>query len=150
MNFLSGNSHTHKENNVKKVYKILLTVALVTMWLLTAAFVFLQPADLGDLGEVFAWLALGPGAVYVAGRAMSILLEKVPGWGTAVPEAARPFIVLALSGGLMFGSQFLLGQEEVLAQVAPIYKQVVLLITAWFATQQQYLSMKAAGTRGAR
>jgi hypothetical protein len=135
---------------VKKYSKVLFLLVIAMVWLLTTAFVFLQPADLGDLGEVLAWLALGPGAVYVAGRAMSILLEKVPGWGTAVPESVRPFIVLALSGGLMFGSQFLLGQEAVLAQIAPIYKQIVLLVTAWFATQQQYLSMKADGTRGTR
>lgn len=133
---------------MNRLFRVIFAVLLVFTWLLTTAFA--QVDDPGNLAEVLAWLSLGPGAVYVAGRALSILLEKIPGWGTKFPEAARPYAVLVLSGGLMFGAQYFLGQAEILASVAPIYKQVVLLITAWLATQQQYLSLKAAGLRGAR
>ena len=118
--------------------------------LLLIAASFLQPEDPGDLNEVLIWLALGPGAVYVAGRALSIFLEKLPGWATKVPESLRPYIVLALGIGLSFGAKALLDQGEVLAQIAPIYKDLVTIIVAWLGTQQQYLSMKASGTRALR
>lgn len=127
----------------------LLLVVIVSIVLLLVLSAF-QVEDPGDLTEVLIWLALGPGAVYIAGLAISILLEKVPGWGTRIPEALRPYVILAISAGLMFGSQVLLGQEELLAQVAPVYKQIVVLITAWLGTQVQFLRMKAEGLLGSR
>ncbi len=123
---------------------------LVIASLLTMAMRFFQPEDPGDLIAVLTWLALGPGAVYVAGRALSIILEKFPGWATKFPESLRGYAVLGLSVALTFGAKALLGQGEVLAQIAPIYKDLVTIIVAWLGTQQQYLSMKSSGLRAPR
>jgi len=114
-----------------------------------AAFIF-QPEDPTNLTEVLAWLALGPGAVYIAGRALAIFLEKLPGWGTYVPESLRPWLVIILGVGLSFGAQYLLSQTEVLAIVAPVYKHIVTIIVAWLGSQQEYNSLKARGLRGKR
>jgi hypothetical protein len=96
------------------------------------------------------WIAFGPGAVYVAGRALAIILEKFPGWGTYVPESLRPLIVLALGLGLSFGAQYLLTQEGILVEITPIYKHIVTIILAWLGTQQEYNNLKHRGLRGKR
>jgi hypothetical protein len=81
---------------------------------------------------------------------MAIFLEKLPGWGTYVPESLRPWIVVLLGAGLSFGAQYLLKQTEVLATVQPVYKHIVTIIVAWLGSQQEYNNLKTLGLRGKR
>lgn len=123
---------------------MLLVLALLALFSLAFA-PLLQPAEPTDLVAVLAWMAAGPGAVWVAGRALSFLLEQVPGWGTALSGTARWWIVLVLSGGLMVGAYLLVQRADLLAQADPIYKMVFMLVAAWLGTQQQFTQFKVAG-----
>lgn len=129
---------------MKFQHRLFLTL-LVPVILLLAAFSWLQPPDPSDLGAVLAWLALGPGAVYVAGQAFSYLLEKVPGWGTTVPEGARPYIVLAIAVGLAAGANFLLTRADVVGAIGPYYALIFQIIAAWLGTQKAFSDQKARG-----
>lgn len=126
-----------------KIRLILLLLSLLA--LLSLAFAWLQPTDPLDLATVLAWVAAGPGAVWVAGRALSFLLEQIPGWGTVLSGRLRWWIVLVLSAGLMIGAYLLLQRVELLAQIDPIYKMLFMLVAAWLGTQQQYIQLKGVG-----
>lgn len=127
-----------------KIRFMLLILALLA--LLSMAFMPLfQPAEPSDLLAVLAWMAAGPGAVWVAGRALSFLLEQVPGWASALTGTLRWWIVLVLSAGLMVGAYALLQRGDLLAQADPIYKMIFMLVAAWLGTQQQFAQLKTAG-----
>jgi len=122
----------------------LLFISLIA-FVFAAAFTFLQPVEPTDLVAVLAWLAAGPGAVWVAGRALSFLLEEIPAWGTALSGTLRWWIVLVLAVGIMVGAYALLQRSDFLPQLDPIYKMAFLLIAAWLGTKQQFTAIKAAG-----
>ena len=122
----------------------LLFISLIA-FVFAAAFTLLQPVPPTDLVAVLAWLAAGPGAVWVAGRALSFLLEQIPAWGTALSGTLRWWIVLVLATGIMVGAYVLIQRSDLLAQLDPIYKMAFMLIAAWLGTQQQFVSLKAAG-----
>ena len=128
----------------RSLWVILLCISLVVL-VFTVAFTFLQPVEPTDLVAVLAWLAAGPGAVWVAGRALSFLLEQIPGWGSALSGTLRWWIVLVLAAGVMVGAYMLLQQAALLPQLDSVYKMVFMLIAAWLGTQQQFVSLKTAG-----
>lgn len=109
-----------------------------------------QPEDPASLESVLIWLATGPGALIVVGAALAFLLEKIPGWGTVVPEKLRPWIVLALSVGLAFGAQYLLTRPDVVAVLQPIYATLFMVAAAWLGTQLGYGQVKVFEMRGPR
>ena len=104
-----------------------------------------QAPEPSDLTAVLVWLAAGPGGIYVAGRASAFLFEKIPGWGTRVPEAVRPWIVLLAGIGLAIGAHFLLAQPAVIAAINPYYLILVGAAIAWLGSQQQFTSLKVRG-----
>jgi hypothetical protein len=128
----------------KTLWIALLFVSLIAI-VFAAAFTFLQPVPPTDLVAVLAWLAAGPGAVWVAGRALSFLLEQIPGWGSALSGTLRWWIVLVLAAGVMIGAYMLFQRSDLLVQLDPIYKMAFMLVAAWLGTQQQFVSLKAAG-----
>jgi hypothetical protein len=121
-----------------------LALIVLFSWCLVAFRLF-QPANPEDLTAILTWLAAGPGAVWVAGRALSFLLEQIPAWGTAISGQLRWWIVLVLSGGLMFGAYTLLQQSEVVLQLSPIYQMLFMLVAAWLGSQQQFVTLVMAG-----
>lgn len=119
----------------------LLLLVLVSLLLMA----FAQPEDVSDLVAVLTWLALGPGAMYIAGQAMSHFVEKVPGWASRVPEVLRPFIVLLLAVGLAYGARLLLAQTEIVAAISPEYTFIVGIIVAWLGSQREFGRLKFNG-----
>lgn len=128
-----------------KILRMPVMVLISLSSLLLMAFRSFQPATPEDLNVILAWLAAGPGAVWVAGRALSFLLEQIPVWGTAISGQLRWWIVLVLSGGLMFGAYALLQQSELVLKLSPIYQMLFMLVAAWLGSQQQFLSLVSAG-----
>lgn len=128
----------------RSLWIALLVVSLIA-FVFAAAFTLLQPVPPTDLVAVLAWLAAGPGAVWVAGRALSFLLEQIPAWGSALSGTLRWWIVLALAVGIMVGAYMLIQRSDWLAQLDPIYKMAFMLVAAWLGTQQQFMALKAAG-----
>lgn len=128
----------------RSLWIVLLFISLIAL-VFAAAFAFLQPVDPTALVGVLAWLAAGPGAVWVAGRALCFLLEQIPGWATAISGMLRWWIVLILSAGLMVGAYLLLQRSELIAQIDPVYKMAFMLIAAWLGAKQQFTSLKANG-----
>ena len=124
---------------------ILLLLSLVLVVAAVAFRPFLQPENPNDLSAVIAWLALGPGAVWIAGKALSFLLEEIPGWGTALSGRVRSLIVLALACGVAVGAYFLQQQSNLLLQLDPWYKLAFLIVTTWASTQVTYADQKVNG-----
>lgn len=134
-----------------KVYvRFLLTLLVILVVPLLIAARPLQPADPTDLLQVLEWLAMGPGALVVAGAALAFVLEIVPGWGSKVPATLRPWIVLGLAVGMAFGAKALLAYPDVVQQIAPIYMMLFLTGSAWLGTQLGYARAKITGMRAAR
>ena len=103
-----------------------------------------SPPDWSNLVSVLTWVAAG-GAFYYIGKGLSLLLEKVPGWGSKFPAFLRPWTVLILGVGVAFGAQYLLTQTTIVAQLGPWFERVVLLGFIWYGTQKQFEELKAAG-----
>lgn len=128
----------------RRLYAILLLVSLFAI--LATAFTWLfQPSDATSLTEVIAWLALGPGAVWIAGKAVSFLVEEIPGWGTAISGRLRALIVLLLACAIAVGAYFLQQRSELLVQLDPWYKLGFLIVTTWASTQATFTDMQAKG-----
>ena len=126
---------------MKATRSVLLFFALVSLLLMAFRPLFQTP-DASDLTAVLIWFAAGPGGIYLAGRALAFLFEKVPGWGTKVPEALRPWIVLLAGVGLAVGAHFLLAQPAVIAAINPYYVMLIGVALAWLGSQQQFTSLK--------
>ncbi len=103
-----------------------------------------SPPDWSNLVSVLTWIAAG-GAFYYIGKGLSLLLEKVPGWGSKFPAFLRPWTVLILGVGVAFGAQYLLTQTTIVAQLGPWFERVILLGFIWYGTQTQFEELKAAG-----
>jgi len=103
-----------------------------------------SPTDWSNVVSVLTWIAAG-GAFYYIGKGLSLLLEKVPGWGSKLPAFLRPWTVLVIGIGVSFGAQYLLTQTMIVAQLSPWFKRVVLLGFIWYGTQTQFEELKAAG-----
>lgn len=103
-----------------------------------------DPPDWANLPSVLGWIAAG-GAFYYIGKGLSLLLEKVPGWGSKFPAFLRPWTVLVIGIGAAFGAQYLLSQTAILAQLGPWFERVVMLAFIWYGTQTQFEELKAAG-----
>ena len=133
---------------MKKInlYFFLCLIVLLSLLLIAAV----QPEDPSDLNEVLLWMALGPGALFVAGNGLSYLLEIVPGWGSKILVSWRPWIVLALTVGLAFGAKALLGYEDLVSQIAPTYKMLFMVIGGWLGSQFAYGRLKMSGMRAER
>lgn len=130
--------------------KIVLIGLLLCSLALVAFAPLAQPEEPTSLESVLIWLATGPGALLVVGAALAFLLEKIPGWGTVVPEGLRPWIVLALSVGLAFGAQYLLTRPDVIVVLQPIYATLFMVAAAWAGSQFGYAQAKLAGLRAPR
>jgi hypothetical protein len=102
-----------------------------------------SPPDWSNLVSVLTWVAAG-GAFYYIGKGLSLLLEKVPGWGSKFPAFLRPWTVLILGVGAAFGAQYLITQVDLLAKLSPWFERVILLGFIWYGTQTQFEEMKAA------
>jgi hypothetical protein len=131
----------------------LLALALATLFLasLTLLLVAAAPApqgssppDWSNLVSVLTWIAAG-GAFYYIGKGLSLLLEKVPGWGSKFPAFLRPWTVMAIGVGAAFGAQYLITQVDLLAKLSPWFERVILLGFIWYGTQTQFEELKAAG-----
>ena len=103
-----------------------------------------SPSDWSNLVSVLTWVAAG-GAFYYIGKGLSLLLEKVPGWGSKFPAFLRPWTVLAIGVGVAFGAQYLLTQTTIVAQLGPWFERVILLGFIWYGTQMQFEDLKADG-----
>lgn len=103
-----------------------------------------SPPDWSNLVSVLTWIAAG-GAFYYIGKGLSLLLEKVPGWGSKFPASLRPWTVLVLGIGAAFGAQYLITQVDLLAKLSPWFERVILLGFIWYGTQSQFEELKAAG-----
>jgi len=103
-----------------------------------------SPPDWSNLVSVLTWIAAG-GAFYYIGKGLSLLLEKVPGWGSKFPAFLRPWTVLILGIGAAFGAQYLITQVDLLARLSPWFERVILLGFIWYGTQTQFENLKAAG-----
>ena len=132
---------------MKVFYRFLLTVVVIMATFPLIAARSLQPADPTDLLQVLEWLALGPGALIAAGAALAFVLEIVPGWGSKMPAALRPWIVLGLTIAMAFGARALLAYPDVIQKIAPIYTTLFLIVSAWLGTQLGYARAKVAGTK---
>lgn len=135
---------------MKVFFRIVLTMLVVMLSLALIAATWLQPADPSDLFEVLKWIAIGPGALIVAGAALAFFLEIIPGWGSKVPKALRPWIVLGLAILMAFGAQALLAYPDIVKKVAPIYTMLFLIVSAWLGTQLGYARAKVTGMRAPR
>lgn len=133
----------------RRLYVPLLLLAMLALFFASA---FVQPEDPSDLFAVLAWLAAGPGALFVAGYAVSFLLESVPGWGSTVPEGLRPWLVLAIAVALSFGAQVALKAvpSGILGDAAAIYKTLFLIVSTWVGSQLGYGRAKALDMRAPR
>ena len=131
----------------------LLTLAIATLVLASLSLLLMAaaPAPQGDsppnwsnLVSVLTWIAAG-GAFYYIGKGLSLLLEKVPGWGSKFPAFLRPWTVLVLGIGAAFGAQYLITQVDLLAKLSPWFERVILLGFIWYGTQTQFEELKVAG-----
>lgn len=127
------------------VLPLVLWLSVVLLAILVAFRPLIQPSEPMNLGEVIAWLALGPGAVWLAGMTISFLLEEIPGWATAISGRLRAFIVLALACLIAVGAHFLQLRADILAQLDPWYKLAFLIVTTWVSTQVTYSGRKSKG-----
>jgi hypothetical protein len=93
---------------------VILVVASLSLLLMAAAPApqGSSPPDWSNLVSVLTWVAAG-GAFYYIGKGLSLLLEKVPGWGSKFPAFLRPWTVLILGIGAAFGAQYLLTQTMI-------------------------------------
>lgn len=125
---------------------VILVVASLSLLLMAAAPApqGTSPPDWSNLVSVLAWVAAG-GAFYYIGKGLSLLLEKVPGWGSKFPAFLRPWTVLILGVGAAFGAQYLITQVHLLARLSPWFERVILLGFIWYGTQTQFEELKAAG-----
>ncbi len=133
-----------------KLFRFVIAPLLIVAAFFLVAFRALQPEDPADLVGVLSWLALGPGALFVAGYAFSYLLEKVPGWGTVLPDFARAIIVIVLAVGLAIGARYLLSRMDIVAAIDPLYTLVIGILVAWYGTQKAFAQQKFTGLLQAR
>lgn len=103
-----------------------------------------SPTDWSNLVSALTRFAAG-GAFYYIGKGLSLLLEKVPGWGSRFPAFLRPWTVLILGIGAAFGAQYLITQVDLLAALSPWFERVILLGFIWYGTQTQFEQLKTAG-----
>lgn len=147
---------------MKAIWRYFLSVVVIFRWfilsslliivalMLIAANTMQEPADPSDFLGVLQWLALGPGALFVAGNGLAFLLEIFPAWGSIIHEKLRPWIVLGLTILLAFGAKAALAYPAVVEQIKPIYTTVFLIVAAWAGSQFGHASAKAAGMRAER
>lgn len=129
----------------------MLTLAVATLVLASLSLLLMAaapapqgtPTDWSNLVTVLTWVAAG-GAFYYIGKGLSLLLEKVPGWGSKFPAFLRPWTVLILGVGAAFGAQYLITQVDLLAKLSPWFERVILLAFIWYGTQTQFEELKAA------
>ena len=138
---------------MKKIFRqylflwvIVILIGLLSVFLIAA----LQPEDPSDLNQVLIWLAVGPGALFVAGNGLSYFLEIFPGWGSKILVSWRPWIVLALTVGLAFGAKALLAYDGLVSQISPAFKMLFTVIAAWIGSQFAYARLKSSGMRAGR
>jgi hypothetical protein len=130
------------------ILSLLLILAALT--LIAANPLQIGPEDPSDFLGVLQWLALGPGALFVAGSGLAFLLELFPAWGSAISGQLRPWIVLVLTIILAFGAKFALTYPTIIEQIAPVYTTLFLIVAAWVGSQFGYARAKIAGMRADR
>lgn len=158
--FAAGSAHIInplEEVRMRRSYNFaarLVLVTIVVMALMSLAFTFLRPpfqtTDWTDLVGVLTAFAAGPLALYVAGKALAYVFEIIPGWGINVPSGLKGPLVLLVTIGLMFGSDYALSQMPLISQIAPFYRRIVEVALLYLGTQVQYGQLKVTGMRAAR
>lgn len=121
--------------------KILLVIALFVV-ISSLAFQVEPPADWTVLSSVLIWLA-GVGAVAAVGWIVANFLEKMVWWNNLPPfvKWVTPPILSVL---IAFGSQFLLKQEILLAQIQPYFALIVTILLAYWGSQVGHIATKNA------
>ena len=122
----------------------LLTVfaALLTLLVLAGpAFAQAVTPDPTDLPSVVDYLATG-GAAIVAAALVSWLAERIPQFG-ALAGSVKWSVQIGLSAGLGVGAWYLINyQPALIAQLAPVFKAVVLAVGPVIANQLWHAGQK--------
>ena len=96
-----------------------------------------------DLKSVLEWLIAG-GAPIAIMYAISLLAENWSGWHT-LPKSVKFLVPMILSAGLAIGAQVLTGYADVVAEIAPWWKIVLVAVMSYIGSQKAYMSTKASG-----
>jgi len=96
-----------------------------------------------DLKAVLEWLVAG-GAPIAVMYAVSLLAENWAKWH-ALPKFVKFLAPMLLSAGLAIGAQVLTGYADVVAEIAPWFKVVMVSVLAYVGSQKAYMSTKASG-----
>lgn len=103
--------------------------------------VLVLPEDWTNLVSVLLWLA-GIGAPMIVGYIMSLVLENWPQWHN-LPRWVKFLSPMLASVLITFGARWLLAQEDLLTQIAPIFSVIVTAILTYLASQKGYMEAKA-------
>lgn len=122
--------------------KKILILGVLLVFVVTTAFQVSPPADWTVLSAVLVWLA-GIGSVAAVGWIVANFLEKMA-WWTNLPSGVKWVVPPVLSILIAFGSQFLLKQEILLAQIQPYFALIVTILLAYWGSQAGHIATKAA------
>lgn len=125
---------------------IMLVLALLGLGLI-AARPFQGGPEPTELPEVLTWVAFSGGGVWVVSQFVSLFLENVSWWHTLSP-GLKITGTLGASVALGLGASYLVDQPDVIAQIQPYYKIVVLAVTSWLASQMAYMKTKSLRANG--
>lgn len=94
------------------------------------------------LVQALLYLVYG-GAVVVAGKLYSRLLETIPGW-SKIPSWAKEYIVLAIALAIALGAAVLLNlPPETLENIKVYLIAVGMTLLTWYSSQKEYERMKS-------
>lgn len=96
-----------------------------------------------DLPAVLQWLT-GPGAAYVVGYILSLVVENVPAWAK-VPRIIKVLAPMVVSILISIVSTLLLKNTAFIQTVGPWWSLIVGAIISYLGTQQAFLYAKRAG-----
>ena len=99
-----------------------------------------QVGGFGSIEEFLIWIAVGGGSVFLAGAAVSLLLENWKAWHN-FPRWVKVIVPVILAGIIGTLAQSLLALE-VPALIPPAYGSLILVMLNWLSGQWQYMKVK--------
>jgi len=89
--------------------------------------------DVKNFTEFLVWLS-GPASAAVILWALSWYIEKRTWWQN-LSSGLKEGIVMVSAGSLALGAKWLLGQEELVTQISPVFAAIFPICSAWLVTQ---------------